>query len=97
MSKMYTLKLTAAVVLAGKIVKPPQEVEVDHATAKSLLHRGKAVIVGDERLDDDADVAQATDSTDPGASSAAKIDEGLAPAEGDKKSGRKAAKQAPQA
>lgn len=47
MSKMVKLKLSAAVVIDGGIYKAGREVEVSEEVAKNLLHRGRAVLVGD--------------------------------------------------
>ncbi len=56
MSKMAELKITSAVVIAGKIVRPDQGnesiVTVDERVAKNLLDRGKAELT---TADDDAD------------------------------------------
>lgn len=42
--KLYALKLTAAVAIAGVMHRRDSVVEVDEALAKNLLHRGKAVL-----------------------------------------------------
>lgn len=42
--KTVILKLTAAIVVAGQVVKPPAMVEVTEGEARDLLHRGKARI-----------------------------------------------------
>ena len=47
MSKMVKLKLSAAVVIDGGIYKAGREVEVSEEVAKNLLHRGRAVLAGD--------------------------------------------------
>lgn len=48
--KTYTLKLTAAIALAGAIVKAGSLVDVDEPVAKNLLHRGKARVATTEDL-----------------------------------------------
>ena len=42
MAKTYSLKISSAVVIGGKIVRPGQTVEASEALAKNLLQRGKA-------------------------------------------------------
>ena len=44
MAKTVFLKVTSAFLVAGKIAKVGEVVEVDESDAKSLLHRGKAVL-----------------------------------------------------
>lgn len=39
-----TLKLTAAIVVAGQVLRPGSLVEVTESEAKDLLRRGKAVV-----------------------------------------------------
>lgn len=43
--KKYTLKLTAAVVVAGAIARAGSTVDLAEADAKDLLRRGKATLV----------------------------------------------------
>lgn len=50
--KTYTLKMTSAVVISGNIVRAGSTVEVDEATAKDFLRRGKAELPGDARGND---------------------------------------------
>lgn len=47
MSKMVKLKLSAAVVIDGGIYKAGRAVEVSEEVAKNMLHRGRAVLAGD--------------------------------------------------
>jgi hypothetical protein len=42
MEKSYELELTSAVAIGGEIKVAKSRVTVDEATAKNLLHRGKA-------------------------------------------------------
>lgn len=44
MAKTISLKVTSAFLVAGKIAKVGDVVEVDEVDAKSLLHRGKATL-----------------------------------------------------
>lgn len=44
--KTYELKLTSALVIAGQVVRAGTKVEVDEATAKDFLRRGKAELLG---------------------------------------------------
>ncbi|MDH0008385.1 hypothetical protein N5J48_12345 [Acinetobacter ursingii] len=57
------IALTSAVVIAGEIRKAGQEVEVDEALAKDLLHRGRGTLVEadlNEEQDEEVDLATLT-------------------------------------
>ncbi|MGL4587028.1 MAG: hypothetical protein ACRCVQ_08180 [Acinetobacter ursingii] len=56
--KKILIALTSAVVIAGEIRKAGQEVEVDEALAKDLLHRGRGTLV--EANDEEIDLATLT-------------------------------------
>lgn len=61
--KSYILKLTSAVAIDGQIARAGSLVELDEATAKNLLHRGKAVLATEEDGveqpgEDDAEAAE---------------------------------------
>lgn len=43
-AKTFSLKLTSAIALGGQIRTAGAIVDVDEATAKNLLHRGKALV-----------------------------------------------------
>ncbi|MBF9235583.1 hypothetical protein [Microvirga alba] len=53
MSESIILKVTSAMIVGGQIAKPGEMIEVTHAEAKDMLHRGKAVL------------ATATDAPEP--------------------------------
>ncbi len=56
MGKSFVLKLTSAIAVDGDVVAAGGLVEVDEATAKNLLHRGKAVLAtAEDGVDDDDD------------------------------------------
>lgn len=55
--KTFSLKLSGAIALEGQLKRAGEIVHVDEATAKNLLHRGKAVVAAD---DDAAAPAEAT-------------------------------------
>lgn len=83
MQKTYLLKLTAAVALAGVIHRAGAEVSVDEATAKNLLHRGKAVLADESEevtLRVPAEVAAAVDANPEGAAKALEAEAKPAPA-----------------
>lgn len=42
LSKSFVLKLTSAIAVDGDVMRAGSLVEVDEATARNLLHRGKA-------------------------------------------------------
>lgn len=46
--KTIKLKLSSAVVINGGIYRAGREVEVSEDVAKNLLHRGRAVLAGDD-------------------------------------------------
>lgn len=59
--KTYTLKLTSAMVIAGGVVRAGTTVELDQATAKDFLRRGKAELISapaeaEQPAQDDAEV-----------------------------------------
>lgn len=88
MARTVFLKVTSAFLVNGKIAKVGDVVEVGESDAKSLLHRGKAVLAAVKAVDAEplADVAVANDGDIP-----AEQTEAEAPAaETPKAKGRKA-------
>lgn len=82
--KQYALKLTAAVALAGVIHRAGSTVEVDEATAKNLLHRGKAELATEQQ-----DAAEVIDADEVAAEQpATKQQDAAAPAGGRKKAAK---------
>lgn len=60
--KLVTLRMTAAVVIDGQIVKAKQLVEMVESEAKDLLRRGKAELHAVvDAIEGNAEDAQATD------------------------------------
>lgn len=62
--KTYELKLTRAMVIAGGVVRAGTKVNLDVATAKDFLRRGKAELVGGARIEDAADDARTENEVD---------------------------------
>ena len=61
--KKIVIALTTAVVIEGEIHKAGEQVEVDEALAKDLLHRGRGTLVeadSDEEQGDEVDLATLT-------------------------------------
>ncbi|MDI3237519.1 hypothetical protein QK338_05235 [Acinetobacter ursingii] len=61
--KTIVIALTTAVVIAGEIHKAGEQVEVDEALAKDLLHRGRGTLVeadSNEEEGDEVDLATLT-------------------------------------
>lgn len=61
--KTIVIALTTAVVISGEIYKAGDQVEVDEALAKDLLHRGRGTLVeadSDEEQGDEVDLATLT-------------------------------------
>lgn len=61
--KTIVIALTTAVVISGEIYKAGDQIEVDEALAKDLLHRGRGTLVetdADEVQVDEVDLATLT-------------------------------------
>ena len=63
--KTVILKLVCAIGLAGEVLRAGTLVEVTTSEAKDLLRRGKAVVVHEDDIEDDAHVVQ-SGGTDTG-------------------------------
>lgn len=67
--KTYSLKLTAAVVFDGNVVRAGKTIQADVVLAKNLLARGKAELSSGERIDatqEYGDIGQGTRDTGDG-------------------------------
>ena len=53
MSKEFSIKITSAVVIAGKIQTPDKVISVDEKTAKNLLRRGKCELEGSPQTEEE--------------------------------------------
>lgn len=89
MSKMVKLKLSAAVVIDGGIYKAGRDVEVSEEVAKNLLHRGRAILAGDN-----VDLNEENEKAARKAEEAAKAEAAKAKAEAEAKAKAEAEKAA---